>query len=194
MTRLAVVLIVVLGCNKSSEIDVGAINALVPANHRYKLEFQVRTIALPGKHGLVFELAVPKGWRNNNGELVPNKDIFGPGTSTSISSSCTPEGKTAPDHLADDWLPCTAQNWEEIVDRKIASDYLQVIRNDKEPRRRTIVYTGGISNPDDLGIAVMWWTDGAKEYFTCSAALAALARDDLPAFEQACRSAVVRAD
>lgn len=183
--------IVAVGCSKSSApaIDVTAINALVPEPHRPTLAFEARTVEEPGKHGLRYTIPVPKGWRVDKVHVAEfhAPSALGAGTRIDVTSTCLPTGVDLFTQV-----PCGAADWEAIVDKKIETDFLEVLHVEKGPHRRTVFATGGAMNPDARTVTVMWWLPGGVEHFTCYARLESPAViESANAFAKACESVVV---
>lgn len=183
---------IVVGCSKSSTpaaIDVSAIDALVPEAHRPTLAFEARTVEMPGKHGLRYTIPVPKGWRVDKVRLAEfhAPSALGAETRIDVTSTCFPTGV---DLFTQQ--PCAAADWEAIVDKKVATDFLEVLHVEKGPNRRTVFAKGGAMNPDARTVTVMWWLPGGVEHFTCYARLESPAViESANAFAKACESVVV---
>lgn len=189
-------LLLLAACSKASAptIDVTAINALVPESHRSSISFESRTVDVPGKHGLRYVIPVPKGWRPDK---VHPTELHAPaalGTETymRVTSSCLSHGVALAGDLGAADRPCAPETWEAIVDKKIQTDFLEVINVEKGPNRRTVFAKGGMMNPDARSITVMWWRTDGVEYFTCYARLEGPAVIEAAnAFAKACESVVV---
>jgi hypothetical protein len=156
-------------------IDAAAVNALVPDALKAKLVFEKRDVVLERtKTPTVFTLAAPKDWTQTSkmfGNLEPASGGFG--TELKVGTNC--DGQ------------CEPKDWAAIADKThfapLAS--AKVIKDDKATKgKRTMIAEDG----DATHVIVVWWTDGADEYFTCTAKLGSELKDAAPAFEKACQA------
>ena len=160
---------------KDVAIDVAGVNALVPDALKPKLVFEKRSITLEqGKHSPTFTLAAPKDWNQRSkmfGALEPASGGFG--TEFKIGPNC--DGA------------CEPKDWAAIADMVHFAPRAKakIIKEDKATKgRRTLIAEEG----DATHVIVVWWTEGASEYISCTAKLASELKDAAPAFEKACQA------
>jgi hypothetical protein len=204
--KLILVALVVAACGKKggggadsiTKADADAVNALVPADMKGKVEFEVATIEDGhGRHPTKYSVVGPKGWKKGfmPGSLEPaDSDNFGSktlGKSTfKVGSNC--DGS------------CEKKDWAAVVDKVYYKQFTggqvkgKVIKDDKLPTSRTLVFqtepeshdqgngvvaTSGIKQ---IQIIRTWWTDGASKHYVCEAELGELSFGLAAAFEKAC--------
>jgi len=195
----------------ATKADADAINALVPAELKDKIAFEVGTIDDGmGRHQTTYALVVPKGWKRGfmPGSLEPaDADSFGSKTlgktTLKVGSNC--DGS------------CTAKDWAAVVDKVYYKQFTsgevtgKVIKDDKQKNRRTLVFqqeptvqenagtmtttvngktatTSVTATSGSKGIRVIetWWTDGDSKHYVCEAELGEPAMALAAAFEKAC--------
>jgi hypothetical protein len=169
--RCAVLVLALFGCRKSYTADVTAVNALVPAKDKYKLEFEPRDLTAGLHRQVTYTVPVPKGWRANDVGGAENGD-----SSIWLHSSCDAES-------------CTPQDWNALIDHDLR--LLDLQRDERGDHRRVVVAKPGALPRDWLAIKVYWWVDGATEYHACEATLGPGLQEAAAAFEKACELAVV---
>jgi len=160
---------------KDVAIDVAGVNALVPEALKAKLVFEKRSITLEqGKHSPTFTLAAPKDWTQRSkmfGALEPASGGFG--TEFKIGPNC--DGA------------CEPKDWAAIAEKVHFAPLAKakVIKEDKATKgKRTLIAEEG----DTTHVIVVWWTEGASEYISCTAKLGSELKDAAPAFEKACQA------
>ena len=154
-------------------IDAAAVNALVPEPLKAKLVFEKRDIVLDQGTKHTFTVAAPKGWKQRSkmfGALEPESGGFG--TEMSVGTNCN--GACEPK----DW----AKESDEVNFAPLAT--ATKIKDEKSKGRRTMIATFG----DETHVVVVWWTEGASVYFSCTAKFGAELKDAAPAFEKACQA------
>jgi len=170
------------GNKVSREIDVAAINALVPATLQPTLVFDKRDVSVErGPRKTTYTLAAPRGWEQRGGvrmELVTT-DRIGAQVRLVASSSCDGECKPRP--------------WEPIVDRVHFAPRAKgkVLKDEKAPGRRTMIAEGQRSGVAITYVTVAWWTDGGNSYHYCVASLTDAFKAAAPAFEKACQAVTI---
>jgi len=157
------------------EVDAAAVNALVPEALKPKLVFEKRVMTLDqGKHSPTFTFAAPKDWNQRSkmfGALEPASGGFG--TEMKVGPNC--DGA------------CEPKDWAAISDKVHFAPLAKakIIKEDKAAKgRRMLIAEEG----DFTHVIVVWWTDGAPEYFSCTAKLSSELKDAVPAFEKACQA------
>jgi len=220
-TKLLVVLMAVaLGaCGKKkggdaavsvTKADADAANALVPADLKSKIEFEVRTIDDGMKHHPTkYTYVAPKQWKKGfmPGSFEPNDgDNMGFGTSVDVGTNC--DGS------------CEPKDWAKVSDKVNFSQYTagkatgKIIKDEKGKNDRLMVFANEPTVQENAGSASVtvngqtttttvtatsgskgvtiihaWWNDGDSKYTTCQATLNDAAAALAPAFEKACAKA-----
>jgi hypothetical protein len=167
------------------EIDVAAVNALVPATLKDRLVFERRELAVDrGGHKASYTLAAPTGW-------VQTSKLFAhvrpPGTGVreprlEVGDNC--DG------------PCTAKPWEVIVDRVNFAPIARgtVRKDDHVANRRTMIAEVAAGGATTTHVVVAWWNDGEPRYHVCSAILDDAFKDAAAAFDKACQAVAIRGE
>lgn len=172
---------------------VAAVNALVPAEWKDKIQFSAGVIKdKSGRTTETYRLAVPDGWKPKKdghlaGQIVPaDADDFdrsaalGAMATMRASSDCGGE--------------CTSKDWAAIVDDRVYKRFTtattgKITKDDKTATGRTLVYerAADAGSPDgEINILTTWWKQGGSQYFICEAQLAGATVALAPAFEKAC--------
>lgn len=187
MKKLALLLLAAAACGKSDKssapppvtIDVAGVNALVPAELKDKLAFEQRDIIEErGKRSkATFTMAAPKDWEQDGkmfASLKPKSDAnMGFFTKLSVGSNC--DGACEPK----DWAATSEKvnfsqfrnGWTIVKDESNKTSHLMIAEKDN---RTDVTYA--------------WWTDGARQYFTCSATLDGAEKAAAEAFAKACQA------
>jgi len=171
---------------------VAAVNALIPAEWKGKLEFELgEVIDKRGRNHDTYRLALPRGWKPAfmPGSLQPaDADDFGRSAalgavmSIRVGSNCNGE--------------CKPKDWAAEVDRVYYQQFTtgkaagKVVEDTKRPTGRTLVFSRDESVEPGMGsevnILTTWWKAGGSQHFICEAKLQDAAVALAPAFEQAC--------
>ena len=197
----------VVGCgNKESggppavsitQADADAVNALVPADMKDKVKFEVRKIEdKMGRRTTTYTVVAPKDWKNGfmPGSLEPaDSDNFGSKTfgktSFKVGSNCDGE--------------CKPKDWAATVDKVYYSQFTggkvegKVLKDDKQKTSRTMLFEQekAVSTGEkSIQLIATWWTDGSKKHYTCEAELGVNALGLAAAFEKACSKVSVSGD
>jgi hypothetical protein len=174
---------------------VAAVNAALPAELRDKIEFEAGRIVENEKHGRVFKLAVPKGWKTGRfmpGEIEPpDADSFGSKTL----------GRTRMDVGRNCDGTCEKKDWAEVSDRVVYKQFTsgqvegKVLKDEKRANGRTLVFERKPSMFPDKDVAIhiytSWWEPDANAYYTCSAELGLPVKGAAEAFEKACAKVIL---
>jgi hypothetical protein len=213
MMNKLLVISMLAACSKSggggagvsvTKADADAVNALVPADLKGKIEFEVRKIEdKVGRRTTTYTLVAPKGWKNGflPGSLEPAQDsghgnTFGK-TGMTVSDNCDGE--------------CVPKDWAAVVDKAFYAQYTsgqvkgKVVKDDKQKTSRVLVFekqptveqqgnTEVTTGSEGVTIIRTWWSEGASKHFSCEVSLN---KDDAklaPAFEQACAKVAVSGD
>ncbi|HTJ41334.1 MAG TPA: hypothetical protein VL463_04535 [Kofleriaceae bacterium] len=189
MKRFVLISIVIAACGKSSSsgggggddkpVDVGPVNAAIPAAWKGKIEFTDQTFG--DKHEK-YEAAAPKDWKSSfmPGSFEPDgamKDAFGFGARYEVSGNCDGD--------------CVAKDWQATADKVEFKQFTdgtssaKIVKDEKGAGWRQVIAEGG----DNTYIVRAWWVDGAKRYNACRATLGKEAKDLVPAFVAACQTA-----
>jgi hypothetical protein len=217
-TVVVVMLTVALGaCGKKkagdapaasvTKADADAANALVPAELKSKIEFEVRTLDNGMKHHAEkYTYVAPKQWKKGfmPGSFEPNDgDNMGFGTNVEVGTNC--DGN------------CEPKDWAKVVDKVYYSQYTsgkatgKVIKDEKGKNDRLMVFANEPTLQQNAGSASMtvngqtttttvtatsgskgvtiihtWWDDGGSKHYVCQATLNDAAAALAPAFEKAC--------
>ena len=197
-------------CDKGSapsvsvtKADADAVNALVPADMKGKIEFEVRKIEdKMGRHTTTYTVVAPKGWKNGfmPGSLEPAEEPKGFGlgkTDMKVGDNC--DGA------------CKPKDWAAVVDKTYYAQYTsgqvkgKVVKDDKQKTSRVLVFenqptveqqgnTEVTTGTEGVTIIRTWWSEGASKHFACQVSLN---KDDAKlaaAFEQACAKVAVSGD
>ncbi len=203
--------IAVVGCGDNPDLDRS--NRLVASKHVQKLRF--------GKLGFVGEspyqrpfrytLAIPQHWKlASNGTFEPRgvasgKALMRIGSSCDLFELLREEREEHPrpldDFEKDQWQTCflerepmvrnwTDEDWYKAIDATNTywGAVIPVLRDERSSGRR-IVVTG---DAERQALHVFWWRKGAPEYFECSVSMGPELIESMAAFEQACKSVIVR--
>jgi hypothetical protein len=164
---------------------VAAVNALVPAEWKAKVEFELGSVkdTRGGVKGDTYKLALPRGWKPayKAGSLQPpDADEFGRSVGLGataqmmVGSNCNGE--------------CMNKDWAAEVDKTYyqkftaATELGTITRDDKTATGRTLVFT----RPDEVNILTTWWQANGSQHFICEVKLQDAAMVLAPAFEKAC--------
>ena len=162
-------------------IDVGGVNALVPAELKAKLVFDATDVVEGlGHHLRTYTLAAPKSWTSKMKGFASLKssDDLGLFTSLDLGTNC--DGLCEPK----DWAATSAK----ALFAQFAKD--RVIKDEQRPNSHLL-----ISERDQTTFVVYaWWRDGAKRYYSCTASLEGVVKGAAPAFEKACQAVTVAGD
>lgn len=213
--KIWMVLLVAASCGKKggdaakvslTKADADAVNALVPADMKSKIEFEVRTLDDGMKHHPTkYTFLAPKQWKKGfmPGSVEPNDgDNMGFGTSMDVGTNC--DGS------------CEAKDWAKVSDKVNFSQYTsgkvtgKVVKDEKGKNERLLVFaneptventgsssvtvngqttTGTVTaTSGSKGVTIIhaWWNDGDSRYMTCQATLNEGAAVLEAAFEKAC--------
>jgi hypothetical protein len=165
--------------------DAAAVNALVPAALKDKLEFEQRDLVIEmGRDKTTYTVAVPKHWTQDSKMFATLKpdDKGGFFSSMKIASDCDGE--------------CKPKAWEAIADKNFFAPRTKgkVIKDDKGPGKRTMISEMDSNGVKTTDVVVAWWTEGAKNYHACVAQLDDSTKDAAPAFEKACQAVTIVGD
>ena len=164
-------------------IDVAAVNALVPAALKDKLVFEKRDLVIErGKHRTTYTIAAPAGWPQDSKMFAHLR----PGDKTAmlprfeIGSNCDGE--------------CTPKPWQAIADRVNFASRARgkVVKDDAAAGRRTMIVE--LDHRARTDVVVAWWSDGDRNYHTCTASLDEALKDAAPAFDKACQAVAIDGD
>ena len=196
-----VALMVIAGCGKSADrqegatatgagsaavvVDVAAVNALVPAGLKDTLVFEKRELVIErGKRKTTYTIAAPRGWvqRSTMFAHLRADDRANMLTRLEVGSNCDGE--------------CRPKAWQAISDRVNFAPRAKgkVLKDEAAPGRRTmvaVVDSGGARTTD---VVVAWWSDGARNYHTCTASLGEWFQEAAPAFDKACQAVAIDGD
>jgi hypothetical protein len=180
-----------VACGKSSDkpagkaeapqptIDVAAVNALVPADLKAKLEFAKTDVVEPrGRHTTTYTLAAPKGWKadtNGFAKLKPVEDL-GFFTDVMLGSNC--DGS------------CEPKDWAKVADKVNFAqfDKDKVIKNETSPTSRLLIAE---RDGKTTFVVYAWWVAGAKRYHSCMATLDEPVKSAGEAFAKACQAVAI---
>jgi hypothetical protein len=190
-----------------TQADADAASALVPADLKSKVVFEVRTLDDGMKHHPTkYTVLVPKSWKNGfmPGEVKPDDaDNLGFNTSMVVEFNCDGD--------------CVAKDWAKASDKVNFSPYTsgketgKVVKDEKGKNDRLLVFSNEPTVQENAGSASVtvngqtttttvtatsgskgvtiihaWWNDGDDRYYTCQATLNDAAAALAPAFEKAC--------
>jgi len=173
-----------------TQADVDAVNALVPAELKDKVQFEVGKIVDDfGKHPKTYTLVAPKGWKKGfmPGSLEPTSSLSD--TSIKVGDSC--DGS------------CQPKDWAAATDKVYYKQYTsgqatgKVLKDDKQKLGRTFVFqlepkqeqqgtTTVTSGVKGIKIITTWWQEGGSRYYACDVSLGESAMGLEAAFEKAC--------
>jgi hypothetical protein len=201
-TRAAVIAlaaVAVVGCGKRERqdsaaagpggaavvVDAAAVNALVPAALKDALVFEKRELVTErGKRKTRYTIAAPRGWAQSSAMFAHLRadDKAHVLTRLEVGANCDGE--------------CSPKPWQAVADRVNFAPRAKgkVIKDEAGPGRRTmiaVVDSGGARTTD---VVVAWWSDGAKNYHTCTASLGEGFEDAAPAFDRACQAVAIDGD
>ena len=159
---------------KQADSGVSAVNDLVPAKYKYKLDFVMRTVNAGIKDTQLWKAPAPKSWRvdSTGGGIYAQSDVSGKSyiqlSSEPCEGSCNPKPPANPTDILD-----TRDQDFEI--------------NGKRLHRRIGISAPHAIVPDDgLYITVYTWAPAGNVYQSCTARLAPEIKDAQKAFEAAC--------
>lgn len=205
--KLFVTLLFVAACGKKgggdapavsiTQADADAVNALVPAEMKDKVTFEVTKIEdKMGRRTTTYTVVAPKGWKKGfmPGSLEPaDADNFGSKTfgktSLKVGSNCDGE--------------CKPKDWAATADKVYFSQFTggkvegKVVKDEKQKTSRTLVFEqekAASTGEKNVEVITAWWTDGAKKHYVCEAELGALSTGLAAAFEKACSKVSVSGD
>ena len=190
----------IVGCGKSADrkegaapgadkapvvVDVAAVNALVPAGLKDKLVFEKRELVIErGKRKTKYTIAAPRDWAQSSTMFAHLRadDKAHMLTRLEVGANCDGE--------------CSPKPWQAIADRVNFAPRAKgkVLKDEAAPGRRTmvaVVDSGGARTTD---VVVAWWSEGAKNYHTCTASLGEGFEEAAPAFDRACQAVVIDGD
>jgi hypothetical protein len=175
-----------LACGKSDKaadskaaapaIDVAGVNALVPADLKAKLVFDKTDLVEEHAHrNVTYTMAAPKGWASKMKGFVSLKgsDDLGFFTSLEVGSNC--DGS------------CQPKDWAKVADKVNFAqfDKDKVIKNEVKPGSRLLIAE---RDGKTTFVVYAWWTEGAKQYNTCTATLDEPVKTAGDAFAKACQA------
>lgn len=175
---------------------VAAVNALIPADAKDKLEFEAASVDEGTKNSpRVWKVARPKDWKESN--VIPGS--FSPADSDGFGSKTLGRSKFKIGSNCDG--DCVAKDWAATSDKVDFAQFTngsipgKVVRDEKTATGRTLVFERALpeSFPENevaVYLVRAWWSDGAKRYQTCRADLGVPLRGALAAFEKACSQVV----
>ena len=190
-----------------TKADADAANALVPADLKSKVEFEVRTLDDGMKHHPEkYTFVAPKQWKNGfmPGSVELNDgDNLGFATKMFVGTNC--DGT------------CEPKDWAKVVDKVYYSQYTsgkvngKIVKDEKGKNDRLMGFANEPTVQENAGSASMtvngqtttttvtatsgskgvtivhtWWNDGDSKHFVCQADLNDAAAALAPAFEKAC--------
>lgn len=215
--KVCLVLLVAAACGKKggssaasvtfTKADADAVNALVPADLKGKIEFEARTLDDGMKHHPTkYTFLAPKQWKKGfmPGSVEPNDgDNMGFGTSVQVGDNCDGD--------------CVSKDWAKVADKVNFSQYTsgkatgKVVKDEKGKNDRLMVFANEPTVQENAGSASVtvngttttttvtatsgskgvtiihaWWNDGDSHYYTCQATLNEGAAALEAAFEKAC--------
>ncbi len=215
--KICLVLLVAAACGKKggggaaavslTKADADAATALVPAELKAKIEFEVKTMDDGMKHHPTkYTFIAPKQWKKGfmPGSVKPDDaDNMGFGTEMMVGTNC--DGS------------CEAKDWAKVSDKVNFSQYTsgkvtgKVVKDEKGRNERLLVFANEPTVQENAGSASVtvngqtttttvtatsgskgvtiihaWWNDGDAKYYTCQATLNEGAAALAAAFEKAC--------
>lgn len=193
MTKLLAVVLVLSACSKSSDsksqpsepavaIDLAAVNALVPADLKAKLDFEKTDVVEDhGKSSKVtFTVAAPKGWKQDS-------------TMFATLKGGDPVGFMTQMHLASDCNgTCEPKDWAKAADHVLFDQFkdASVTKNETTPTSRLLI----ASRDKTAFVAYAWWTSTGSRYHYCLATLEEPVAAAAPAFAKACQAVGISGD
>lgn len=211
MTRkLFVAVLLVAACGKDgssggasaaavslTQADADAVNALVPADLKDKVTFEVAKIEdKMGRRTTTYTVVAPKGWKKGfmPGSLEPaDADNFGSKTygktTFKVGSNCDGE--------------CKPKDWAAVTDKVYFSQFTggkiegKVIKDDKQKTSRTLVFEqdkAASTGEKSTQVLLAWWAEGARKHYICDVELGAPSMGLAAAFEKACSKVGVSGD
>jgi hypothetical protein len=193
MTKLFAVMMVLCACGKSSDstkssespaappvaIDPAAVNALVPAGLKAKLDFaKTDVVEDHGKSKITFTIAAPKDWKQDStmfAKLKGDANAVGFMTEIMLASDCNGS--------------CEPKDWAKAADH-VVFDQLKdatVTKNETTPTSRLLI----ASRDKTTFVAYAWWVNGAKRYHYCLATLEEPVAAAGAAFAKACQAVAI---
>lgn len=221
MNKQLILIALVAACSKKSgdpaassaasvtQADADAVNALVPAELKDKVQFEVTKIEDDfGKRKSTYTLAAPKGWKKGfmPGSLEPaDADNFGSKTlgKTTIQVGTNCDGA------------CEKKDWAAVVEKVYYKQFTsgevpgKVIKDEKHPSdakaSRTLVFqqepkeseqgtTTVTSGTKGIRVVHTWWTEGASRVNVCMVELGEPAMGLAAAFEKTCSKVAISGD
>ncbi|MEP6864983.1 MAG: hypothetical protein ABJE66_30465 [Deltaproteobacteria bacterium] len=159
---------------KESDLKVSAVNDLVPAQYKYKLDFVARSVNAGPEEKQLWTVPAPKSWRvdSSGGGIYAQSEAAGKSYIQVWTKPCS--GQCKPE------LP---SDRADLVDEREQD----VEVNGKPLHRHIEISAPHPIVPDDgLYISVYTWAPGGTIYHKCTARLAPEIRDAQKAFEAAC--------
>ncbi|MBV8759130.1 MAG: hypothetical protein JO257_17710 [Deltaproteobacteria bacterium] len=219
MNRKLLLVVLIAACGKKgggdgaaavsvTKADADAANAVVPADLKGKIEFEVRKLDdnMSKRHKKTYTFVAPKQWKAGfmPGSVEPNAgDNMGFGTSMQVGTNCDGD--------------CVAKDWAKTADKVNFSQYTsgkvtgKVVKDEKGKNDRLLVFSNEPTVQENAGTATAtvngsaatttvtvtsgskgvtvihaWWNEGDSHYYTCQATLNDAAAALAPAFEKAC--------
>ena len=172
---------------------VAATNALVPADWKDRITFEVGTVVDTfGRTKETYRFAMPSGWKPKPGPIrgriaPPDADAFG----RSAAFGAVAEMRVGMNCNGE----CTTKDWAAEVDRAFYQKFTdgtaagKVTKDDKRETGRTLVFERAVDagTPDgEVNILTTWWKQGGSQHYICEAKLAGASVALAPAFEKAC--------
>jgi hypothetical protein len=170
----------------SAPIDVAGVNALVPADLKAKLVFEQRDLTEErGKRSkTTYTMAAPKDWEQDMkmfASVKPKDDSdLGFMTSLRVGSNC--DGT------------CEAKDWAKVSEKVNFAQYRsgdwKIIKDESNKTTHLMIAQQG----DSTYVTYAWWADGARKYYSCTAALEKNAAPAADAFAKACQAVSIKGD
>lgn len=221
MTRWLMIAVALAACSKKAsapevKLDAAEVNALVPADLKDKVTFEVGSIKDDfGHHKKEYKMVVPKGWKKGfmPASLEPaDADSFGSKTlgKTDIHVGDNCDGE------------CKEKDWAQVVDKVYYSQFTggkvtgKLIKDEKGTNTRLMVFqheptvqenagsasvtvngttttTTVTATSGTKGITIIrtWWTPGDTKHFVCQVELGEPAMGLAAAFEKVCDKVTV---
>lgn len=180
MRRTIAILVTAAACRNAATTDpeVPAVNDLVPAKYKYKLDFVMRTVNAGIGDEQLWKVPAPRSWRfaGSGGDIVPQSVVSGKSYMQVSTKQCKGQ--------------CNPQLPESATDTVNTRD-LSVQLHGKPFRQRVELITVHAAIPNDgVYINVYMWEPAGSVYYECDARIAPEISDAQKAFETACTLAV----
>jgi hypothetical protein len=180
MKSTIAILLMAAACRNAAKTDPGvpAVNDLVPANYKYKLDFVMRTVNAGIGDQQLWKVPAPKSWRfsGSGGDIVPQGVVSGKSYMQVSMKACKGQ--------------CNPQTPESTTDA-VRTRELSIQINGRPFRQRVELITEHAAVPDDgVYINVYTWEPTGSGYNECNARIAPEIRDAQQAFETACMLAM----